>query len=106
MNSWSVLLQQNMQLWILMQNDSAQAKKKCNSKLIIFSIYPHDSTFNKYAENATLKLYYFDMDPKKKAIIIGVCIIIVKIIVLAILFGGGVWSAGRFVKNNSFDASK
>ena len=46
------------------------------------------------------------MDPKKKATIIGGCIIIVKVIVLAILFGGGVWGAGRFVKNNSFDASK
>ena len=46
------------------------------------------------------------MHPKKKAQITGVCIVIVKVIVLAILLGVGVWGGGRFVKNNSFDASK
>ena len=42
------------------------------------------------------------MKPKYKKIIIGLCVVIA----LGILIGGIVWGTRRFVKNNSFDASK
>ena len=39
---------------------------------------------------------------RRKGLCIGICVAIV----LAILIGGVVWGTRRFVKNNSFDASK